>query len=186
MKSVLVSLFLLAGFAATAQTARFDLGLAHQWNFLDRDIALTATRYWGADGLRVGLHYFQHTAQPTVAWYRPRAQNLGQRFGLSLAYERRILLPQGDLELYPFVGGQVFKVAYVSQNENFVQFAEEPAVNLNTALGLLTKVKLHRRIYLQGSAALGPNWSWGNNFGGRNFEFGGLSGTFSLGALYRI
>ncbi|HNL38374.1 MAG: hypothetical protein U0U46_11680 [Saprospiraceae bacterium] len=188
MKKTILPALMLLFFAtsAFAQQPRLDIGLAHQWNFLDRDAALTATRYWGDNGVRVGLHYFQHTAQQAVSWYRPRALNFGQHFGFSLAYERRIHLPDSDLELYPFVGGQAFKVAYVKQDENFVQKAEEPAVNLNTHLGVLVKVKLHRRIFVQASAALGPNWSWGQQWGGKNVEFGGLSGTFALGALYRF
>ncbi len=188
MKKTVLSALGLLFFAAAAfsQSPRLDIGLAHQWNFLDRDAALTATKYWGDNGLRVGVHYFQHTAQPTISWYRPRALNFGQHFGFSLAYERQIHLPDSDLELYPFVGAQAFKVAYVIQDENFVRYPEKPNVNLNTHLGVLVKVKLHRRIYMQASAALGPNWAWGHTFGNKNFEFGGLSGTFSLGALYRF
>lgn len=184
--------FLLAGVCAalpvTAQPDHLDIGLAHQWNALDRDIALTATQYWGNDGFRMGLHYFQHTAQETPEWYRPRARTFGQHIGFSMAYERRIRLPEGDLELFPFLGMQYFTISYVSQNDQFQQFVEAPSTHLHVAPGVLGKVRLHRRIYLQGSASLGTDliWQHRKHVLGPRFEVGGLPGAFSLGAMWRF
>ncbi len=184
--------FLLASFFTClclhGQSARLDLGLAHQWNSLDRDVALTATQYWDDNGFRIGLHFFQHTAQERPEWYRPRARTFGQHIGFSMAYERRIRLPEGDLELYPFIGVQYFTISFVSQNEHFEQFVEEPSSHLHLAPGVLGKVKLHRRIYLQGSASLGPDLSWQHNKNvvGNRLKMGGLPGAFMLGALWRF
>jgi len=53
---------LLASVSLSAQSSHLDLNLAHNWNYLDRDIELSGEQFFGKNGVKLGLHYFQNTA----------------------------------------------------------------------------------------------------------------------------
>lgn len=185
-KRLLFALFFIASATLFAQNRHLELGLSHNWNFLDRDAAFTATHYWGANGLRAGVHYYQHTSDEHSTWENARALTPGQRWGFSLAFERRVKLPDSDLELYPYVSEQLFKLSEVFKRENAPSLISAPYPRAKTALGLLGKVKLYRQFYLQGGADLGAVWEKDPNYGNGKWQFDGLGANISLGLQWRL
>lgn len=186
MKKILFILCLTSASSALfAQNRRLDLGLAHSWNFADRDITLTATRYWGANGLRAGVHYFQHTAQQTPGWYRMRAETPGQRWGFSLAYERLIRLPESDVEVYPYFSAQYFRLTSITQDDQFGRLTWGGVSFLKTGLGVLFKARLYRSIYLVGGGDVGPTWEKGSIWN-PDWGYSAICGGATLGAAWRF
>jgi len=138
-----------------------DIGLAHNWNLLDRDIEISVEQFYGKIGFKAGLNIFQHTAQESLTWERAYASNLGQRLGFHAAFLYRLPLRNSDVELSPF-----FKVTsfYLSQKQ---QIGENNAVlypaflRPSTSLGVQGKARLSGRLMLFGSVEAGAMWDFG-------------------------
>lgn len=171
--------------AANAQSAHLDLNLAHNWNYLDRDLELSAERFSKNNGLKISLLYFQNTAEETSNWQgKPRATNLAEHLGLSIAYLRYIPLQESNVELYPYAKLSGFNLPYQSHDENLGLRAEPASWKFYSAIGLQVKCKLYRRLYLSGSVDAGGRWEKINY--GRNLDFNGLAACGSIGLAYRI
>lgn len=169
----------------TAQAAHFEVNMAHNWNHLDRDLELSAERFFRQNGFRFGLHYFQNTAEETLNWQdKPRATNFAEHWGFSLAYLRYLPLKESNIELYPYFKVSGFNLPYQTQNEVSGLRTEPAKWKFYSGIGLQIKCKLHRRIYLSASADAGARWEKFSYF--QDDYFNGLAACGSVGLAYRI
>ena len=170
---------------ASAQSAHFDANLVHNWNYLDRDVELSAERFFDKNGFKLGLHYFQNTAEQTRDWQRkPRATNFAEHWGWSLSYLRYMPINESNIELYPYFKVSGFKLPYQTQSE-VSGLSSEPALwKFYTGIGLQVKSKLYRRLYLSASADAGVRWE--NTLASYPGYFNGIATSGSVGLAYRI
>lgn len=188
MKNLLNALlfFVLNLGVALAQSGHTDLNVVHNWNFLDRDIELSGERFLGKNGFKVGIHYFQNTAEETQTWQdKPRATKLSQRFGFSLSYLRYMPLKESNIELYPYLKLAGFNLPYQAHDEVNGLSTESPLWKFYSGIGLQVKSKLYRQLYLTASADAGGRWE--RRIGTIPGEFfNGLTSCGSIGLSYRL
>lgn len=176
---------LLATAYASAQSAHLDANLVHNWNYLDRDIELSAERFFNKNGFKVSLHYFQNTAEQTFNWQdKPRATNFREHLGFGLAYLRYIPLKDSNIELYPYFKLSGFRLPYQTQDETFGLRSEPAYWKFYSGIGLQVKSKLYRNLYLTASADAGGRWE--NPQASYLDYFNGLATCGSVGLAYRI
>ncbi len=185
---VLIALILLSN-NLSAQKHR-DINLAHNWNFLDRDIEVSVENFSGKLGFSAGLNLFQHTAQDVLYWSRPYAANFGQRIGAHAALLYRIPLRDSDVELVP-----LFKLGFFYLSEK-TQIGENNAETSPaffrpiSALGIQAKAKLSGRLMLFARAEAGFVWDFSGTeefqLGHRNIPIYGGGAGATLGLAWRL
>jgi len=176
---------LLASAYSSAQSGHFDVNLMHNWNHLDRDLELSAERFFSKNGFKVSLNYFQNTAEQYLNWQdKPRATNFTEHWGLGLTYLRYTPINESNIELYPYFKLTGFNLPYQTQSETSGLASELSSWKFYTGIGLQVKSKLYRRLYLSASADVGGRWEK------RPFSyldyFNGFATCGSVGLAYRI
>ncbi len=187
MKKISTALLftLLATAYSSAQSGHFDVNMVHNWNYLDRDLELSAERFLNKNGLKVSLHYFQNTAEESLNWQdKPRATNFAEHWGLGLTYLRYLPINESNIELYPYFKLTGFNLPYQTKNEISGLLSQPSSWKFYSGIGLQVKSKLHRRLYLSASADVGSRWEKQSSFY-QNY-FSGLATCGSVGLAYRI
>jgi len=171
---------------SSAQTGHLDLNMAHNWNYLDRDLELSAERFFNKNGFKIGLHYFQNTAEQYLNWQdKPRATKFAEHLGWSAAYLRHVPVSESNIEFYPYLKLSGFNLRYQAQDE-VLGIRSEPATwKFYSGVGIQIKSKLYRKLYLSASADAGAIWAKREgNIGGKVFN--GIAPCGSVGLAYRI
>ncbi len=166
-----------------------DIGLAHNWNFLDRDIEVSIERFKGKIGIKAGLNYFQFTAPESVSYERNYAAYLDQKIGFHVAILYRGVLPDSEVELAPFLKLSGFYVGDKVQVDNLTVGTYAPYNKLNTAFGLQVKTKLTGKVMLFGNLESGARWDlFGPRYSQQNqpVSFNGLTAGGSVGLAWRL
>ncbi|MBC7776894.1 MAG: hypothetical protein H7246_15790 [Phycisphaerae bacterium] len=170
---------------SSAQSSHFDANLVHNWNYLDRDLELSAEQFLNKNGFKISLHYFQNTAEQNFNWQdKPRATNFAERLGLGITYLRYMPINESNIELYPYFKLTGFKLRYQTQNETSGLFSEPSSWKFYSGIGLQVKSKLYRRLYLSASADAGARWE--NDRYRQTDLFNGIATGGSVGLAYRI
>jgi hypothetical protein len=170
---------------ASAQSSHLDANLLHNWNYLDRDLELSAEKFFNKNGFKVSLLYFQNTAEQSLNWVmKPRASNFKEHWGFGLAYLRYLPLKNSNIELYPYVKVTGFKLPYQTNNESFGLISQLPYWKFYSGIGLQVKSKLYRDLYLTASADAGARWE--NPQASYLDYFNGLAAGGAVGLAYRI
>jgi hypothetical protein len=176
---------LLATACASAQSGHLDANLVHNWNYLDRDIELSAEKFFNKNGFKVSLLYFQNTAEQSLNWeMKPRASNFKEHWGFGLVYLRYLPLKKSNVELYPYVKLTGFKLPYQTHNESFGLISQRPYWKFYSGIGLQVKSKLYHNLYLMASADAGARWE--NPQASYLDYFDGLAACGAVGLAYRI
>ncbi len=185
---VLFALFLLTSNLFAQK--HLDINLAHNWNFLDRDIELSVENFSGKLGFNAGLNLFQHTAQDVLNWERPYAANFGQRIGFHAALLYRIPLRDSDVELAPFFKAGFF---YLSEKRQIGENNAETSPAFFrpiSSLGIQAKVKLSGRFMLFARADVGIVWDFNGTqefrLGNRAMPIYGFGSGATLGLAWRL
>jgi len=169
---------------ASAQSGHLDANLLHNWNYLDRDLELSAEKFFKKNGFKVSLLYFQNTAEQSSNWeMKPRASNFKEHWGFGLAYLRYLPLKDSNIELYPYFKFTGFELPYQTKNESFGLISQLASWKFYSGIGLQVKSKLYRKLYLTASADAGGRWE---NTPGWLQYFNGLTSCGSVGLSYRI
>lgn len=176
---------LLATAYSSAQSSHFDANLVHNWNYLDRDVELSAERFFNKNGFKIGLHYFQNTAEQTFNWQdKPRATNFAERLGWSVQYLRHVPISESNIEFYPYFKFIGFNLRYQAQDEVSGLRSDPARWKFYSGIGLQVKSKLYRKIYLSASVDAGARWEK-LPFSYLNY-FNGIATGGSVGLAYRI
>jgi hypothetical protein len=177
---------LLTSVSLFSQSSHLDLNLAHNWNYLDRDIEFSGEQFFGKNGVKVALNYFQNTAEETQTWQdKPRATKFSEHIGFSLSYLRYVPLKESNIELYPYLKLSGFKMPYQSNDETYGLRSEYPFWKFYSGIGLQVKSKLYRQLYLTASADAGGRFEHRLGTVPGDF-FNGLATCGSVGLSYRL
>lgn len=180
-------LLFLANSSLKAQNT-FDLNLAHNWNFLDRDIELSGERFWKKAGVKMGLNYFQHTVIDAAYAEQAYAANFGQHIGFHAAFLYRVSLRQSHVELSPFAKITAFHIGTRLQTD-YDKSTQFPAYfRSNVSLGIQAKTQLSGRLMLFAVAEAGMGLAEGAYVNSRQqtFVFDGINTSGGVGLSWRL